>query len=109
MTKFASFIIVVLLLFSVATSAYSCFLPSHHLPFATDHEASSIHCPGGYLGTATQVTSIVRSYKSDIGQALENPASETHPHIVTRHLREITFVGPFYQRNLYQLEEVYRL
>ena len=110
MKTFAALLLVCLLLLSVAASAYAeCFLPSHHRLFATDHETSTIHCPNGYLGSATRVSSLVRPYRSDIGSTLENRGSETHANVAAGHFRENTFEKPFYQRSFYQFEEVYRL
>lgn len=108
--KFTAFIFALLFILSGTIAAYGqCVSAAHHLDSTTEQEAPFIHCPEVALNSSTQVSPLVRSYANDFGKALTSPVIETNPSLAIARFSESTFVKPFFQRDLYQLEEVYRL
>jgi hypothetical protein len=103
-------IFAVLFILSGVVVAYGqCAQVDYNVSSGTEQEAPSIHCPEAELNSNVQVSALFRSYATDFGKALVNSARETNTSLAVGHFREITFVKPFFQRNLYQLEQVYRL
>ena len=107
--KFAG-IFVFLLVLSGAVAAYGhCLQARHQSVLNTEQEAPSIHCTEVALNPGIQASSLIGSYVTYLGTALAHLSSETNSNLAISSFREFSFVKPFFQRNLYQFEQVYRL
>lgn len=108
--KFIGLIFTLLFILSGAVAAYSqCGLVDDHVASGAEQESPFIHCPDVVSNSSVQASPLFRFHASDLAKALATPAFETNGNLAIGHFREITCVKPFFQRNLYQLEEVYRL
>ena len=98
-----------LFILSGSVAAYSqCAQADQQFDSGAEHKAPSIHCPET-VSNGAQISSLGRSYKEDHGETLTGPAIEINSPLAIGSSSENNFVTPFSQRNLYQLEQVYRL
>jgi len=109
--QFVRLLFAFLFIVSGGVAAYGqCAQADQRFDSGAEHKAPSIHCPETVLSNGAQTSSLGRSYKEDRGKTLAGSAIEINsPLAIGSSSENNNFVTPFSQRNLYQLEQVYRL
>lgn len=111
MTKdWAAFLLAFLFILSGAFAAYSqCAQAGQHFDSGTEQEAPLIDCPEVASTSSIQTSSPGASYRNVPGKPLTSPKAQASAFSTIVSSRETFLLKPFFQRNLYQLEEIYRL